>query len=159
MENDSKNQIDSDHFASQLQFEESKQEPLNITCEDNHQSNSPQSPRRKKRKRSRAKSNDINAILDQEPSPQEVERKPVKKLSRMCLEMMYLNLTNYPNFDFLPEDLAAEILMMVVDRQALDQNTVRPFLNTSHPLIKEFCKKYINLMRLPALHKVGCRGI
>ena len=118
------------------------------------------SPSKHHNKKQRNKSrNSINSVLEQEPIKKEEKREPIPSLTRICLEIVYQNITGYPDFDFLPEDLAVEILMMVVDRQALNRETARPFLSTNHGLIRKFCKKYIDLSRLPAHYNYGCRGI
>ncbi len=121
--------------------------------------NNSQSPasQHKKRKTSN-RPNDINAILKQVPMKKEKDKEPLPSLTKICLEMMYKNLRQYESFDFLPEDIAAELLVMVIDRQALTRDIARPFLNTKHQLIKQFCNKHIRLSRLPTQYRYGCKG-
>merc|ERR1719461_775912 len=109
--------------------------------------------------KNKKKRQSINSVLETHPIKQEKDREPIPSLKNICLLQMYQNITGYPNFDFLPEDLAVELLMMVVDRQALNRGTARPFLSTKHGLIRKFCKKFIDLSRLPAQYNYGCRGI
>eukprot|EP00483_Globobulimina_turgida_P010070 UN10089 len=144
---DEKEGIDVSQFESKLQFED-----VNHVNDTN-----PPSIRHKKRKNSK-RLNDINAILKQIPMKKEKEKEPLPSLTRICLEIMYRNLTQYESFDFLPEDIAAELLMMVVDRQAFTRDIARPFLNTKHQLIKQFCNKHIRLSRLPTQYTYGCKG-
>lgn len=142
---DEKDGIDISQFEEKLQFEHS-----NI--------------RKKKKRKSSKKSNDINngnpinAVLKQSPIKKEEKKIEIPSLTRICLEMMYSNIQTYDSLDFLPQDLAAELLVMIVDRQALTRDTARPFLNTKHELIRQFCKKHIDVSRLPAVCNYGCRG-
>eukprot|EP01084_Bolivina_argentea_P029347 54466_1 len=143
---DKKQLINISQFESKLQFE------------NTHQNNSKSPPSIRKKKRKNKKCNDINAILQHEPTKKDKEKQPVLPLTKICLEVIYQNLLQYESFDFLPEDVAAELLVMVVDRGALTRDTARPFLNTKHALIKQFCSKHIQLWRLPAQVKYGCKG-
>ena len=124
----------------------------------NDESNESSIRKKKNRKKSNVKSNDINSVLKQIPIKKEEKKIEIPSLTNICLEIIYSNIQRYDSFDFLPQDLAAELLVMVVDRQSLTRDTARPFLNTKHELIRQFCKKHIDVSRLPAICNYGCRG-
>ena len=152
---DEKEDIDISQFESKLQFEH-----IDMKSSMNQSPSSPSSSskHKKKRRKSNKNPNDINAILKQNPIKKSNKKVEVPSLTRICLELMYSNIIQYESFDFLPQDLAAELLVMVVDRGHLNRETVRPFLNTKHELIKEFCKKKIDISRLPPIYNYDCRG-
>lgn len=158
---DEKEDIDVSQFESKLQFEDIKSSINESSINESSMNESPSSPsskHKKKRRKNSKKANDINAILKQIPIKKNEKKVEVPSLTRICLELMYSNITQYESFDFLPQDLAAELLVMVVDRGHLNRETVRPFLNTKHELIKEFCKKKIDISRLPPIYNYDCRG-
>lgn len=84
----------------------------------------------------------------------------IPKLTDICLLMMYNNLTKYESFDFLPQDMAAQLLVLVIERQALNERTIQPFLNTKkHEIIQSVCQQCFDLKKLPIQERYGCRGI
>eukprot|EP01084_Bolivina_argentea_P299934 517055_1 len=66
-----------------------------------------QSPKSRNKRRNNNKRNTTNDGLKHVAMKKNKKKIFVPKLTNLCLEVMYQNITHYESFDFIPQDLAA----------------------------------------------------